>query len=98
MPRTTSPAPKAVEEDPRLSVEHMAASLYAERIAEDAKRGQAAIYTANPDARALYFKGVHDSIGCIEEWVKMGLPKNTLGMFLEALLAQTEDAATKPAH
>lgn len=79
------------DEDTRLQVQHIATSMYSARIEEDGLAGRAHMYRTNPDARALYFKGAHDVLACIEEWAKLRLPPNTFGMFLEELGKQTTD-------
>lgn len=77
-------------DETRMSIEHMAATMYANRVKEDKTRGKGTLYENNPDARALYFKGIHDTLACLEVWMQG--PPNMLGMFLEALANQTTNA------
>lgn len=82
----------AKDDATRLSIEHMATSMYGNRVAIDKKQGKEKVYADNPDARALYFKGVHDTIECIETWLGMEVKPETLAMFIEALHQQTAEA------
>lgn len=77
--------------DPRYAIEHMAVNMYSERVTKDTQKGKGEMYRANPDARALYFKGINDTIACIEVWAKEA-PVATLSNFLEALHKQTDEA------
>lgn len=79
-------------DDTRLHVEHMATTMYCNRVSEDTNKGKADLYQRNPDSCALYFKGIHDTLLCLEAWLGMGTPPNTLGMFMEALHSQTVDS------
>jgi hypothetical protein len=80
------------DHDQSASLEHMAVSMFAKRVQEDTKRGLTTIYRNNPSARAIYFKGVHDTITCIETWSQMGLDTNTFAAMLQALHDQTMEA------
>lgn len=82
----------------RLNPDHMATGMYQERVLNDTKHGNLDIHKRNPDARALYFKGVHDVLECIDTWMKMGLDTETFASFMEQLHAQTADQQTGLAH
>jgi hypothetical protein len=83
----------------RTNISNMAAAMYSERVADDARMGRAEVYGKNPDARQLYFKGVHDTIMALNAWVEEGIDPNLLNTFIEALHDQTcEDTNTGHTH
>ncbi len=80
-------------DDTRLSVQHMAVTMYSERIAIETKAGRAAMFRTNPDARALYFKGVNDALTCIRTWVNDdNIRDSTVKRLLVELGKQTRDS------
>ena len=50
--------------------EGIAAKLYSKRMEDDAAAGRSIVHgPRNPDARALYFKGVNDILQCMRIWL-----------------------------
>lgn len=74
--------------------ENVAVELYAKRVGDDQKKGIAGVYSTNPDARVLYFKGVHDALVCTRVWLREA-DQDTLAELLAALERQTRD---QPSH
>ena len=80
--------PKVETSDDTLALE-----MYDQRRKHDAAQGNGHIYTDNPDARALYFKGVHDAITCLESASKVS--KQAAAQMLTLLLEQTDVEANR---
>lgn len=48
----------------------VASKLYDKRMEDDAIAGRGTVHSLrNPDARALYFKGVNDILQCLRVWL-----------------------------
>jgi hypothetical protein len=84
--------------NPRMDIAHIATNMYAERVKEEQKAGQSELFANNPDARQLYFKGVHDVLTCLEVWLKCGVPPERLSQFMDELHAQTAPIANGTTH
>jgi hypothetical protein len=84
----------------RMQLDNMAISMYAERVAEDTRKKRATLYGANPDARQLYFKGIHDTLIVLEEWNAQAIDPNLMALFLEKLHDQTceDDLSSGATH
>lgn len=78
----------------RMDDEHIALAMYNERAHSDCQNGQAALYAKNPDARAMYFKGVQDMLIVLETWTELGAPPGQVANWIQLLRAQTKNAAT----
>lgn len=88
-----------LSQEERTSIDNMAAAMYTERVADDAKLERAEIYGRNPDARQLYFKGVHDVIVAFSAWVEEEIDLELLNTFITALHDQTcEDTNSGDTH
>lgn len=97
------PADEGIEmrlsQEERTHIDNMAAAMYTERVADDAKKGRAEIFGKNPDARQLYMKGVHDMITCMNTWIEEEIDPELLNVFVTALHDQTcEDVNSGNTH
>jgi len=73
--------------------EGIAAKLYEKRMEDDAIAGKGTVHSPrNPDARALYFKGVNDVLQCLRVWLNEA-PTPDLPIILHELEEQSKTEA-----
>lgn len=80
-------------DDGNEGLQNMAISMYAARRKTDHRRGKDYLHDGE-HARALYFRGVHDTILALEEWTKTKVKQSTLAVLLQTLHDQTKEDPT----
>lgn len=76
----------------RYDEARMAETMYAERVARDTQNDIASAHE-NPEARALYFRGVHDAIEFMNGMASAGVSPSTIARLLAQMSEQTADEA-----
>lgn len=72
-------------------LDNVAIGLYESRVAEDKNDGREGVYVSNPNAQALYFRGVYDALRVVRIWINDDhLTEERLTEMLTALEQQAQ--------
>lgn len=69
--------------------DNFATEMYSTRVAQDQDEGKGNVYITNPEARRMYFMGVHDVLVTMNVFANSGCSPGTINELAEKLHDQT---------